>query len=177
MNTDFRPPRTNAVVVAAVYGCLGMILRAARGVVAVEADAGEWQRLARLRERRFILTPNHPSSSDPLIALWIARRLRRSFNYMACRELFQGPYGWIIQRLGSYSVLRGTLDRDAVRTTLALLVEQDRQLVIFPEGEIYGHNDMLLPFQSGVAQLGFMAVERLEKAGKDPRLPVVPVAV
>src|SRR5262249_56844355 len=119
-----------------------------------------------------ILTPNHPSSNDPLIALWMARRLGRAFNYLACRELFEGFYGWVIQRLGCYSILRGTMDREAVRTTIALLAEQDRQVVIFPEGEIYGHNDMLLPFQAGVVQMGFMAVDRLEKAGKDRALPV-----
>ena len=41
-------------------------------------------------------------------------------------------------------------DREAIRTTVSLLAEHDRQLVIFPEGEIYGHNDLLLPFQSGL---------------------------
>lgn len=177
MNTDFRPPKTNPLVVGAVYPCLPAIMRFARRVVGVEVDGADWERLAALREQRFVLTPNHPSSSDPLIALWVAWRLRRPFNYMACRELFRGGYGWVLQRLGAYSVLRGELDRQAVKTTLSLLAEHDRRVVIFPEGEIYGHNDLLLPFQSGVVQLGFLALDRLEKAGRDLSLPVVPLAV
>src|SRR5262249_47457015 len=177
MDTDFRPPRTSRLVVGITYPCIPSVLRLARRVAQVQVLPKEWERLDRLRERRFIMTPNHPSSSDPLIALWIARRLRRCFNYLACRELFDQPFGGFLQCLGCYSILRGALDREAIRTTLALLAEQDRQVVIFPEGEIYGHNDLLLPFQSGVVQMGFMALERLEKSGKEPSLPVVPVAV
>lgn len=159
------------------YGCVPAILRVARGIAAVEVDEREWEQLAQYRRQRFILTPNHPSASDPLIALWVARRLRSQFNYLACRELFDHRFSWFLQRIGCYSILRGALDREAVRTTLSLLAEQDRQVVIFPEGEIYGHNDMLLPFQSGVVQMGFMALDRLEKAGKELTLPVVPLVV
>ncbi len=177
MNTDFRPPKTSPAVVWLTYLVFPLIPRLARKVVGVDVDEQDWARLASLRDHRFILTPNHPSSNDPLIALWIGRRLGRSFNYLACRELFAGAYGLLLQRLGCYSILRGALDREAVRTTVSLLAEQDRQLVIFPEGEIYGHNDMLLPFQSGVVQMGFMALERLQKAGREPGLPVVPAAV
>src|SRR5262245_28811205 len=148
MNTDFRPPKTNPLVVGLTYPMLPVIARVARRRVAIEVDEGEWERLAPLRERRLIVTPNHPRSNDPLIALWMARRLGRAFNYLTCRELFEGVYGWIIQRLGAYSILRGAVDREAIRTTISLLAEQDRQVVIFPEGEIYGHNDMLLPFQA-----------------------------
>jgi 1-acyl-sn-glycerol-3-phosphate acyltransferase len=177
MNTDFRPPKTHPLALGLVYPCLPAIARLARRIVAIEVVEQDWEQLLRLRERRLILTPNHPSSNDPLIALWMARKLGRAFNYLACRELFEGLYGWVLQRLGCYSVLRGAMDREAVRTTISLLAEQDRQVVIFPEGEIYGHNDMLLPFQAGVVQMGFMAVDRLEKAGKDRALPVVPAAV
>jgi len=177
MNTDFRPPRTSRLAVGITYACLPLVSRLARRLVAVDFDKAEWNRLAELRERRFILTPNHPSSNDPLIAVWVARRLRRSFNYLACRELFDGPYGWLLQRLGCYSILRGAPDRESIRTTRALLAEHDRQVVIFPEGEIYGHNDLLLPFQSGVIQLGFWSLEALEKARRDLCLPVIPVVV
>jgi hypothetical protein len=163
--------------VGAAYLALPAVARLARRIVAVEVDDAEWKRLAALREHRLILTPNHPSASDPLIAFWIGRRLRRCFSILACRELFESPYGGLLQRLGCYSVTRGALDRSALATTLSLLADQDRQLVIFPEGEIYGHNDLLLPFQSGVVQMGFMALDRMAKAGKEPRLPVVPVVV
>jgi hypothetical protein len=61
--------------------------------------------------------------------------------------------------------------------TRKLLAEMDRQVVIFPEGLVYEHNDKLLEFQSGVIQIGFWALEDVVKAGKEPALPVVPVAI
>ena len=134
MNTDFRPPRTNRVVVGAAYTLLPLASRLGRRLESVEFDKAEWQRLTALRERRFILTPNHPSANDPLIAVWIARRLARSFYYLACRELFDSPYGTLLQRFGCYSILRGAADRESLRMTRTLLAEQDAQVVIFPEG-------------------------------------------
>jgi hypothetical protein len=96
---------------------------------------------------------------------------------MACRELFHGPWGWTIQRLGAYSIHRGLPDRQSLRMTRRLLSELDRKVVIFPEGETYEHNDALIPFQQGVIQIGFGALDDLRKAGRELSLPVLPIAV
>ena len=50
-------------------------------------------------------------------------------------------------------------------------------LVIFPEGQIYERNDQLLAFHTGVAQIGFWALDDLRKAGRELLLPMVPIAV
>src|SRR5204863_2606190 len=99
------------------------------------------------------------------------------FNYMAARDLLVGPVGWLLQRGGAFSVRRGTPDREAIRCTRRLLAEQDRKVVVCPEGTAYEQNDVLLPFQPGVIQIGFWVVEELEKLGKEARLPIVPVAI
>jgi len=61
------------------------------------------------------------------------------------------------------------------------LLMQGERIVIFPEGETYGLNETLLPFQPGVAQMGFRALEEMGRQagtkGCDAPLRIVPVAV
>lgn len=134
-------------------------------------------RLEALRGRRAILCPNHPTETDPIVVFWLASRVRLSFNFLATRETLDGPRGKLLNRIGVYSVIRGFPDRESLRMTRKLLAEQDRHVVIFPEGLVYEHNDRLLDFQSGVAQIGFWSLDDLEKAGKELSLPLVPLAI
>jgi 1-acyl-sn-glycerol-3-phosphate acyltransferase len=177
MTLDFLPPRENRLVLRLSHVLLPVVMSRVRHIVAVKIPKGDWAHLEALRRRRAILSANHPTTSDPLVAMYLSRRLGEGFNYMACRELFHGPWGWIIQRLGAYSIHRGLPDRQSFRMTRRLLAELDRKVVIFPEGETYEHNDALIPFQQGVIQIGFRALEDLQKAGREPSLPVLPIAV
>jgi Acyltransferase len=176
MRTDFRPPREHPLLIRLTQAALPLILRARR-IVCIHVAEGEWEHLEALRGSRGILSANHPTTNDPLIAFELSRRLGEPFNYLACRDIFDGLYGSLIQRLGAYSILRGLPDREAIRATRRLLAERDRKVVIFPEGETYEHNDLTIPFQQGVTQIGFWAMEDLQKEGREPRLPVLPVAV
>ena len=100
---------------------------------------------------------------------------------VACRETFDmagGLWGKVIQRLGAYSVVRGTADRESFRATRAILSSEGGKVVIFPEGEVHSQNDTLLPFHSGVVQLAFWAMEDLRKAGEiNGSVGLLPVAV
>jgi hypothetical protein len=106
--------------------------------------------------------------------------LGERFHYLCARELFEwayGPWGWLLQRMGGYSVLRGTPDRAAFNMTRELLTRPGMKLVAFPEGEVYSQNDSLLPFHAGVFQLVFWAQEDLRRSGCDDGIHIVPVAV
>ena len=64
-----------------------------------------------------ILTPNHADETDPLVCMELARLCGRSFIYMCNREAFDewnGVAGWVLQRLGIFSVERGGHDRPAI---------------------------------------------------------------
>lgn len=124
-----------------------------------------------------ILAPNHPTGSDPIALFWLSRFAERPFYFMAAREALEGPRGWYLNKLGAFSVIRGTSDRAAIRMARKILADEGSPLVLFPEGEIYEHNDHLLAFEPGIFQIGFWALEDLAKAGEAARLPVVPVAV
>jgi 1-acyl-sn-glycerol-3-phosphate acyltransferase len=177
MTLDFLPPRESRLCLRVSHVLLPLVMSRFRHIVAVSIPKGDWSHMEALRRRRAILSANHPTTSDPLIAMELSRRLGEGFNYMACRELFHGPWGWTIQRLGAYSIHRGLPDRQSLRMTRRLLAELDRKVVIFPEGETYEHNDALIPFQQGVIQIGFGALEELRKTGREPSLPVLPIAV
>jgi 1-acyl-sn-glycerol-3-phosphate acyltransferase len=177
MKTEFRPPLDNPFIIRVAQIVAPWVARLWRQVVAIDIPKEDLSRLRALQDQRFLLCSNHPTLGDPVVIIELSRRLGMRFNGMAAREMFIGPAGWLFQRMGGYSVRRGAPDREAIRTTRRLLAEEDRKVVVFPEGVTYEHNDLLLPFQSGVIQIGFWVLEDLEKLGKEVRLPMVPVAI
>jgi len=179
--TDFRPPLLHLPTLRLFQRVLPGLLRRICGVVAVDIPDEDIGRLRALAGERLLLAPNHPTNDDPALLFALSKAAGMPFYYLCCREAFDhllGLWGWIIQRLGAYSVVRGTTDRDSFRTTRALLAAPAGKVVIFPEGEMHSQNDTLLPFHAGVVQLAFWALEDLHKAG-DPAASVslLPVAL
>ena len=82
-----------------------------------------------------------------------------------------------MQRLGVYSVVHGAVDRESFRIMRETLSEGKRKLVIFAEGEISHQNDTVMPFESGVVQLGFWALDDMKKSGQVKPIYVLPVAI
>jgi 1-acyl-sn-glycerol-3-phosphate acyltransferase len=77
-----------------------------------------------------IIAPNHKSFLD---AFFVGIATHRHVRYMAKAELFKGPLGWLLLRLGAFPVRRGETDAEAMQTAKVIL-EQDGLLVVFPEG-------------------------------------------
>lgn len=77
-----------------------------------------------------IVAPNHKSFLD---AFFVGVAVRRHVRYMAKSELFRGPLGRLLVRLGAFPVVRGEADAEALETA-RLLLEQGEVLVVFPEG-------------------------------------------
>ncbi len=180
-HTDFRPPRLNRTTVKFCWAVLPFILRRFGDIVAVDVPPEDRVRLKALAPERLILTPNHPTIYEPFALFALSRIARMPFHYLANRETFDdhwGLSGWLIQRLGGYSVVRGTADRESFRATRAILAAPAGKVVIFPEGEIYSQNDTLLPFHGGVVQMAFWALEDARRAGDaQADIGLLPVAV
>jgi 1-acyl-sn-glycerol-3-phosphate acyltransferase len=77
-----------------------------------------------------IIAPNHKSLLDPF---FVGMATRRHVRYMAKTELFKGPLGWLLLRLGAFPVRRGEADADALQTAV-LILEGGGLVVVFPEG-------------------------------------------
>src|SRR4030081_3794762 len=83
------------------------------------------------RDRPFILAPVHRSNIDfALVSLVTPRRMR----YMGKDSIFKfkalNPF---FHALGAFPVHRGAADREALRTSIAV-IESGQPLVMFPEG-------------------------------------------
>lgn len=179
--TDFRPARLHLPTLRIWYACLPLVLRRFCDVSEVVIAEDDLARVKAVGKERLVVAPNHPTNTDPALIFALARAADVPFHYVACRETFDlagGLWGWVIQRLGAFSVVRGTADRESFRATRTLLASPEGKVVIFPEGEVHSQNDTLLPFHSGVVQLAFWAMEDLRKAGEEQgNVGLLPVAV
>lgn len=121
-----------------------------------------------------VLVANHADETDFKICLDLSRRAGRRFLFMMNREAFDEGYevaGWWLQRLGAFSVERGSLHNEAAKRYAIEIVLRGREvLVIFPEGEIYYLNDLVQHFKSGAVDIGMQAV--IEGRQTRPEWPV-----
>lgn len=179
---DFKPPKPNAFTqkVVGTLAAFGNWLHPLG--ITLEIDSDSIRRLKSTFGHPSIIAPNHAASADPSVVFLLSKMLFQPFYYMAARETFdKGRLGWIrsflMQRMGVYSVVRGTVDRNAFRTTRQILSEGKCPLVIFGEGEVSRQNDTVMRFERGIIQLCFWALDDIKKANEDKPLYVVPVGI
>jgi 1-acyl-sn-glycerol-3-phosphate acyltransferase len=138
--------------------------------------------LARLRDLPpgCLIAPNHAHSADPQVTFELARRAGRRVIFMATREAFDaaaGCWGWFLQRFGVFSVNRGGVNVEARKFARSVLVNGAYDLAMFPEGEIYLLNDVVMPLKPGAARLALEAASDLERQGRRRPVFIVPVAI
>lgn len=176
----FRPPKNNRVLIwLAKQFAVPFLLHHDFRVKEVELKEEDLGRLKELKGERVVLTPNHSGGKEPYILFHLSKILGQDFNYLSAKEVFEehSPWGWLLQGVGVYSIIRGAPDRNSFRMTQKLLIEGKRWLVIFPEGLACGLNDAVMPFQQGVSQFAFWAYDDLAKQGDLPPIYFVPVAI
>ena len=176
---DFIAAKPTPSVIRVAQKCSNTIV-GVLGISGVDYDQDELERFRALAGERVLLTPNHPTNTDPALVFHLSAQVNQSFRYLACREAFDaclGLWGHVIKRIGAHSVIRGTADRASFRATRELLASPASKLVIFPEGEVYSQNDTLLPFHDGVFQLAFWALEDARKSEASADLFIQPVAL
>ena len=109
-----------------------------------------------------IIVPNHKSLYD---SFFIAMATRRHLRFMGKSELFEGPFGRLLVRLGAFPVRRGTSDQEALETARTILREGGL-LSLFPEGTRVRDPDTLGSPRRGAGRLAIEA-----------RAPMVPCAI
>ena len=110
-----------------VYYALGWIVRLLHPTV-VEG-------MEQLPKNGVMLCPNHSSNWDPVL---IALRLPVNYrlHMMGKEELFRNRlFGWVLRKLGGFSVSRGHTDIQAIKTAIQAIKDGDN-LLIFPEGTV-----------------------------------------
>ncbi len=128
----------------------------------VDLSHEDLKSLRNLKNKRVLYLSNHPSDVEPAIAYYVANEIGTRFNFMASRNIFNWGFGLVgefIKRVGAFSVLSGSADRDAIKTARKILSESDGKLVMYPEGMMSGENDNLVTFMPGVGQIAFWGLE------------------
>jgi 1-acyl-sn-glycerol-3-phosphate acyltransferase len=125
-----------------------------------------------------LIAPNHARLSDPIVMGLLTGELGHNVLTMAGWHLFKE--GWyqrfILRRLGAFSVYREGTDRQSVNFAIDTLVAGRRPLVIFPEGAVSRHCDVVMELMDGPGFIARQATKRREKDGKKP-VVVQPVAI
>ena len=179
---DFKPPKLNTTAVQIAQSLMPLVNRLFLKGLTLDIDAESIARLKIVDGHPTVLSPNHASRADPAVIFFLSKQLSQQYYYMTARETFdKGKFGglrsFLLQRFGAYSIVRGTADRNAFRTTRELLFEGNWPLVIFAEGEISRQNDTVMRFERGIIQLCFWALDDMAKAEIDKPLYVVPIGI
>jgi 1-acyl-sn-glycerol-3-phosphate acyltransferase len=109
-----------------------------------------------------IVAPNHKSFWD---SFFVAAATRRHLRFMGKAELFEGPWGRLLVRLGAFPVSRGKSDAEALATAREILA-QGGLLAMFPEGTRVRDPDELGSPRRGAGRLAL-----------ETGAPVVPAAI
>jgi len=128
-----------------------------------------------------MITPNHSDFADAMVLTELLRRAGRFVNFMATRETFDANYGlagFVLQWMGGFSVNRGGENAKCQKFAKDVVKRRQYDLVIFPEGEVYLLNDLVMPFRPGVAMLALDVASENQKEGRSEKLvSIVPVAI
>jgi 1-acyl-sn-glycerol-3-phosphate acyltransferase len=128
-----------------------------------------------------LITPNHSDFADAMVVTELMRRTGRFATFMATRENFDvnhGLNGLVMQWMGGFSVNRGGENAKCQQFAKDVLKRRRYDLLVFPEGEVYLLNDLVMPFKPGVAMLALDVASENRREGHSERpIVIVPVAI
>jgi 1-acyl-sn-glycerol-3-phosphate acyltransferase len=154
-------------------------LRKTFGVHSVECRHVERLRASRAAKHSIMLAPNHCRMSDPLVLGILGMEADCHPMAMASWHLFKQSrfQTFMIRRMGAFSVFREGNDRQAIDTAIDIMVERRRPLIIFPEGAITRHNDLIEEMMEGPSFIARQAAKRLAKQNESSEVVIHPVAI
>ncbi len=176
---EFIPPSRSNLWPALIQLYLKRYLRKAYGI-----ESLEFRNVDRLQKsldagHGVLVAPNHCRLSDPLVLGLLSRQIKRHFHAMASWHLFKSNRltHFMLRRIGGFSIYREGIDKRALSTAVDVLVEAKRPLIVFPEGAISRHNDMIMPLMDGTAFVARQAAKRRKKKGDRGTVVIHPVAI
>ena len=134
MNTNFLPSIKSPMTEILMDAMMPLAKRIA-GVKNISIECAPGTNISNVLASPALIVANHPTDMDPILLRTLGSSVGIRFNYLACREGFdglRGAWGWAAQRIGAFSIVRGTVDRDSFRYTTNLWVENAARIVVFP---------------------------------------------
>ncbi len=175
----FVPPVHSAWWPWILHFYLRRYLRKAYGVHSIECRQVARFRAALAAGHSIMLAPNHCRLSDPLVLGILAKDAGCDLFAMASWHLFNQSrfQTFMIRRMGAFSVYREGNDRRAIDTAINILVDRKRPLIMFPEGAITRHNDLIEEMMEGPSFIARQAAKRLQKQNRPGQVVILPVAI
>ena len=103
--------------------------------------------------KKVILAGNHTSVLD---AFLLMSSTKRHIHFLAKKELFKGFIGLVLKNMGLISVDRKAKDKSDVLINATKYLENDKIVLIFPEGTTEKDKyPKLLPFKKGAVRLSY----------------------
>lgn len=154
-------------------------LRKSHGIVSYECRHVERLKESLASGYGILLTPNHARPADPIVMGLLARECQTHVFAMASWHLYQQDWftAFAIQKMGGFSVYREGVDRKALNTSIEILREAERPLIIFPEGAVTRTNDRLNALLDGIAFIARSGAKKRLKQDPNSKVVVHPVAI
>lgn len=153
-------------------------LRKAFGVHSVECRHVERLRASLAAGHSIMLAPNHCRLADPVVLGILGIEADCHLFAMASWHVFKQSrfQTFMTRRMGAFSVLREGQDRQALETAIDILMERRRPLIVYPEGAITRHNDLIEEMMDGPSFIARQVAKRLKKENRPGGVVIHPVA-
>jgi 1-acyl-sn-glycerol-3-phosphate acyltransferase len=153
-------------------------LRKSFGIHSIECRHVERLRGSLAAGNSIMLAPNHCRMSDPMVLGVLGMEADCHLFAMASWHVFKQSrfQTFMTRRMGAFSLLREGNDRQAIETAINILLSRRRPLIVFPEGAITRHNDLIEEMMEGPSFIARQVAKRLKKEGKPGRMVIHPVA-
>jgi hypothetical protein len=174
----FVPPVYSEWWPTALRFILRPYLRKSFGIESVECRHVERLKASLAAGNSIMLAPNHCRMSDPMVLGVLGMEAGCHLFAMASWHVFKQSrfQTFMTRRMGAFSILREGHDRQAIETAINIMVSKRRPLIVFPEGAITRHNDLIEEMMDGPSFIARQVAKRLIKEGKPGGVVIHPVA-
>jgi 1-acyl-sn-glycerol-3-phosphate acyltransferase len=175
---QFVPPVYSEWWPTALRFILRPYLRKSFGVHSVECRHVERLKASLAAGNSIMLAPNHCRMSDPMVLGVLGMEADCHLFAMASWHVFKQSrfQTFMTRRMGAFSILREGHDRQAIETAINIMLSKRRPLIVFPEGAITRHNDLIEEMMDGPSFIARQVAKRLKKEGKPGGVVIHPVA-
>lgn len=156
-------PQMNPFLVRLFRRRINRTLTYSQKITSIDVQGCEHVRRAIDEGAGVLVTPNHSFHYDSYVLIEAAHRVGRPFHFMTAWQVFAMSTAyerWVLQVHGCFSINREANDLQAFKQGVEILRESEHPLAIFPEGDIYHHNDRVKPFREGAAAIAMSAAKK-----------------
>jgi 1-acyl-sn-glycerol-3-phosphate acyltransferase len=153
-------------------------IRKLYGVTSIECRHVDRLKASLAAGHSILLAPNHSHMADPMVLGVLGMEAGCHLFAMASWHVFKQSafQTFMTRRMGAFSILREGNDRQAIETAIDILVSRRRPLIVFPEGAITRHNDLIGEMMDGPSFIARQVAKRLKKENKPGGIVIHPVA-